>query len=93
MTTIPDLIVDAAQRYGPRPALGMRRGLRTERWSYADLARDMHRAAARLAERGVQPGDRVMVLAPELARLVISMLGAWAAGAILVPIDLRHPRT
>jgi long-chain acyl-CoA synthetase len=91
MQTIPDLIANAARRYGPRPALGIRRGLRTERWSYRDVERGMHAVAARLRSLGVEPGDRVMVLAPSSPELVLSMLGAWAAGAILVPIDLRTP--
>src|SRR5256885_9049161 len=91
MNAIPDLIGDVARRYGERPALGIRRGLRTERWSYLDVERGMRRAADNLAVRGVGPGDRVMVLAPNSPELVLSMLGAWAAGAILVPIDLRTP--
>src|SRR4051794_27008516 len=91
MQTIPDLIAQAARQYGQRPALGIRRGLRTERWSYEDVEHGMRAVAERLRERGVEPGDRVMVLAPNAPELVLSMLGAWAAGAILVPIDLRTP--
>src|SRR4051794_26030840 len=91
MQTIPDLIAQAARQYGRRPALGIRRGLRTERWSYEHVERGMHAVAARLRERGVEPGARVMVLAPNSPELVLAMLGAWAAGAILVPIDLRTP--
>src|SRR5256885_17220108 len=30
-------------------------------------------------------------ISPNSPELVLSMLGAWAAGAILVPIDLRTP--
>ena len=91
MQTIPDLIAQTARQYGRRPALGIRRGLRTEVWSYQDVERGMHAVARRLESFGVAPGDRVMVLAPNSPELVLSMLGAWAAGAILVPIDLRTP--
>src|SRR4051812_4524471 len=91
MQTIPDLIAHAAQQYGGRPALGIRRGLRTELWSYQDVERGMRAVAERLHARGVEPGDRLMVLAPNSPELVLSMLGAWAAGAILVPIDVRTP--
>src|SRR4051794_7961621 len=51
----------------------------------------MHAVAERLRGLGVEPGDRVMMLAPNSPELVLSMLGAWAAEAILVPIDLRTP--
>ena len=91
MQTIPDLIAQTARQYGRRPALGIRRGLRTETWSYQDVERGMHAVAERLRGLGVAPGDRVMVLAPNSPELVLSMLGTWAAGAILVPIDLRTP--
>src|SRR6185369_12143855 len=80
-----------AQKYGNRPALGIRRGLRTEHWSYQDVERGMRAVAGRLHGLGVEPDDRVMVLAPNSPELVLSMLGAWAAGAILVPIDVRTP--
>jgi acyl-CoA synthetase (AMP-forming)/AMP-acid ligase II len=91
MQTIPDLIAEVARTYGRRPALGIRLGLRTEVWSYQDVGRGMCAVADQLRARGVQPGDRVMVLAPNSPYLALSMLGAWAAGAILVPIDLRTP--
>src|SRR5689334_1574502 len=89
MQTIPDLIAQTARQYGRRPALGIRRGLRTEIWSYQDVERGMRAVAERLRALDVLPGDRVMVLAPNSPELVLSMLGAWAAEAILVPIDLR----
>src|SRR4051812_46569699 len=89
MRTIPDLIAQVAQKYGKRPALGIRRGLRTEHWSYQDVERGMRAVAERLYDLGVEPDDRLMVLAPNSPELVLSMLGAWAAGAILVPIDVR----
>jgi long-chain acyl-CoA synthetase len=92
MQTIPDLIAQVARRYGGRPALGIRRGLRTEHWSYRDVEREMRAVAARLHDAlGVAAGDRVLVLSPNAPELVLSMLGAWAAGAILVPIDVRTP--
>jgi acyl-CoA synthetase (AMP-forming)/AMP-acid ligase II len=91
MHTIPDLIAHTARQHGRRPALGIRRGLRTERWSYQDVERGMRAVAERLRALGVGPGDRVMVLAPNSPELVLSMLGVWAARAILVPIDLRTP--
>ncbi|MGE3273428.1 MAG: AMP-binding protein, partial [Chloroflexota bacterium] len=72
MQTIPDLISDVARRYGRRPALGIRLGLRTEIWSYQDVARGMAAVADRLHAQGLEAGDRVMVLAPNSPYLVLS---------------------
>ena len=92
MKTIPDLVTQVARQYGRRPALGIRRGLRTEHWSYDEVERGMRAVAARLHDvHGVAPGDRVLVLSPNSPELVLSMLGAWAAGATLVPVDVRTP--
>jgi long-chain acyl-CoA synthetase len=91
MQRLPDLLFRAERRFGPRPALAIRRGLRTQVWSYEALARAARMAAARLIEAGLTPGDRVLVLAPNSPELVISMFGVWLAGGVLVPIDLRTP--
>jgi long-chain acyl-CoA synthetase len=91
MASLPDLLLAAERRFGARPALAVRRGLRTEAWSYGELVRAAGSAATRLSEAGVRPGDRVLVLAPNSPELVASMFGVWLAGAILVPIDLRTP--
>jgi long-chain acyl-CoA synthetase len=87
--TLPDLLFDLARRFGGRPALAIRRGLRTQVWSYGDLAGAARVAAARLEAAGLQPGDRVLTLAPNSPELVVSMFGVWLAGGVLVPIDLR----
>ena len=89
ISSLPELLFDAERRFGPRTALAIRRGLRTETWSYRELAQGARRAAERLRAAGVRPGDRLLVLAPNSPELVVSLFGAWLAGGVLVPIDLR----
>jgi long-chain acyl-CoA synthetase len=91
MPTLPDVLLAAERRFGPRPALAVRRGLRTEVWTYHQLVRAARFAAATLAGAGIGPGDRVLVLAANSPELVASMFGVWLAGGIVVPIDLRTP--
>jgi long-chain acyl-CoA synthetase len=91
MRRLPDLLFTAERRFGPRPALAIRRNLRTEVWTYHDLARAARLAADRLIGAGLEAGDRVLVLAPNSPELVICMFGVWLAGGVLVPIDLRTP--
>lgn len=47
-------------------------------------------ASDRLAgELGVQPGERVVVVAPNDPALVVGMFAAWRAGAVAVPLSAR----
>lgn len=59
-------------------------------WSYADLDAAMRAWASELRNRGVTPGDRVAALAPSSPQLIAAMLGAYAVGAIWVPINTRY---
>ncbi len=57
------------------------------RWSYASLNRHSLRAAAMLQRLGVQPGDRVGVLLPNVPEYVIAANAIWRAGAVCVAIS------
>lgn len=59
-------------------------------WSYAELDDAMRSWAAELRRRGVTRGDRVAALAPSSPQLIAAMLGAYAIGAIWVPINTRY---
>jgi long-chain acyl-CoA synthetase len=72
-----------ADRRGARPAL--RRGDAT--LTYRRLERSAARLAALLEERGVQAGDRVLVLLPDVLELGIVYQGVLRAGAVLVLVD------
>lgn len=60
-------------------------------WTAADLAREARAVAARLAARGLAPGEPVLVLVGRDRRAVAALLGVLAAGGAYVPIDPRHP--
>ena len=49
------------------------------RWTYAELHRDVHRAAQHLL-RGYRPGERVAIWAPNSPEWQILQLGAADAG-------------
>ncbi|RFA20258.1 Pls/PosA family non-ribosomal peptide synthetase [Subtercola boreus] len=60
--------------------------------SYRELLREVNRAAARLAEAGVRPGDRVGIRIPSGTRtLYIGILATLVAGAAYVPVDADDP--
>jgi acyl-CoA synthetase (AMP-forming)/AMP-acid ligase II len=52
--------------------------------------RELHEAADRLAARlGERAGERVAVIAANVPALVVALLGAWRAGATVVPLSAR----
>lgn len=82
---------EIAEREGGRVALqrlvreGDERTL--EGVTYRDLRRRAHACAARLADMGVHPGDRVALVAKNSPEWGIAFFGILAAGASVVPLD------
>jgi long-chain acyl-CoA synthetase len=72
-----------AERRGARPAL--RQGDAT--LSYRRLERSAARLAALLERRGVEVGDPVLVLLPDVLELGIVYQGVLRAGAVLVLVE------
>jgi fatty-acyl-CoA synthase len=59
------------------------------RYSYAELGERVRRLASALKARGVQPGDRVAVLAPNAPPLLEAHFAVPMARAVLVAINTR----
>ncbi|HWC38039.1 MAG TPA: FadD3 family acyl-CoA ligase [Acidimicrobiales bacterium] len=83
--TIPAMTVAVADRFGDRPAIidG------DTRLSYAELFEQSRAFGAALVASGIQPGDRASIWAFNSVEWVIAALGAWQAGAVLVPVNTR----
>ena len=79
--TLLDVVSDTARQRPDHPAL-LFRGARL---SYAQLERLSNAFAAALVALGVKKGDRVALMMPNCPQFVIGQLGAWKAGAIVVP--------
>lgn len=61
-------------------------------WSFERLAETAARVAGGLAEAGVEVGDRVLVLVPDVARRYAVVAGIlWAGGAVVVPAGSVSP--
>ncbi len=83
--TATQRLVQAAARYGCRPALVTREPGQTH--SFADLASTIQRAAAGLAWRGLRPRDVVGVYVPDAASYVLACHSVSAAGGIPCPLS------
>lgn len=78
--TVPDLLADAARRYGPHVATDFLGRTRT----YAELAAEVDRAARVLADAGVRPGDRVSLVLPNCPQHVVAFYAVLRLGAVVV---------
>ena len=55
--------------------------------TFGELSRESARLAAALADLGIGPGDRVGVLMSRSTELVVTLMGIWRRGAVLVPLS------
>ena len=74
-------------RQGPECAYVHRRGYRTERWSYRQVAECAFQTARELEARGIGRGDRVLIWGENCAEWVAGWFGCALRGAIAVPMD------
>lgn len=81
--TLIDVLDDAARERPDHAAL-LFKGATV---SVSELNRLSDAFAAALVELGVTPGDRVAVMLPNAPQFLIAELGAWKAGAIVVPVN------
>jgi len=55
--------------------------------TYAQLLDQSRRMAVALQAQGLQPGDRVGLLMPNVPEYLVALFGTWMAGGIVVPIN------
>ena len=83
--TVGEVLNEAARRWPDREALVVPH--QQLRLSWADLQRESHALAAGLAALGLVSGDRIGIVAPNLAEGVVTQFGTAYAGLILVNIN------
>src|SRR5436305_7430720 len=72
---------------GQQHAYVQRRGYRTARWTYRQIAELAFRCARELANRGIAKGERVLIWGPNSAEWVAASFGCALRGVIVVPMD------
>jgi acyl-CoA synthetase (AMP-forming)/AMP-acid ligase II len=86
MSTIPQALLDAAERFGDAEALVDG----DVRLTWTQLLDEVRTVARFYCAEGVGPGERVAVWAPNTWHWVVAALGVHYAGATLVPINTRY---
>jgi long-chain acyl-CoA synthetase len=64
-----------------------RRGYRTQRWSYQQIADAASQLAGELQQRGIGPEDRIFLWGEDCAEWVISFFACVLRGAVVIPMD------
>lgn len=80
-------VFDALKRFAERPALIAVRGGEAEISTYAQIDDEARRIAGGLVARGVTPGERIGLCAPNSPRWFVARLALIAIGATAVQID------
>ncbi|MGD0902010.1 MAG: AMP-binding protein [Terracidiphilus sp.] len=80
-------LLDDFRRYGREVAVVRYQGNRRRVTTYGEIARLAGRFAALLAERGIGPGDRVLLWAENSAEWIATFYGCMLRGALAVPLD------
>ena len=83
MTNLAQNLLDTAAKEGPHPALRMDEAHLT----YDEFRDAALRVAAELRSRGIEPGDRVGMVLPNVLSFPVVFYGALLAGAAVVPMN------
>ncbi|HEU4975536.1 MAG TPA: long-chain fatty acid--CoA ligase [Baekduia sp.] len=78
------ILTDSAAEHGDRPALKLDDAV----FSYALLDEASARVAAMLKAKGLQPGDRVGIMLPNVPYFPVAYYGALRAGGVVVPMNV-----
>ena len=82
---MPDWLWQRARISPEKPALICA----SERWTFAELDRQVEAVAARLTAAGVRPGERVALLARNSAGFAQTVHAIARVAAVLVPLNVR----
>jgi len=78
-----------SQEHKGRIAYEIKRGFRTQRFTFNEIYSLSLKTATFLKRKGLSKGDKVAIWAPNMPEYAILYFGIWTLGAVAVPIDVR----
>jgi long-chain acyl-CoA synthetase len=85
-STVSSLPASAAERFGSHVAARFKFGDEWREMTYEEAGRAIEEIALGLIDLGIEPGDRVCLLADTRVEWTLASYGISAAGAVVVPI-------
>ncbi|WP_161794830.1 AMP-binding protein [Desulfonatronum thioautotrophicum] len=61
----------------------------SEAWSASEIGDAAGRLARGLHDQGIEPGQRVLLLAPASAQFIVAALAVFRIGAVMTPVDIQ----
>src|SRR3954454_11269321 len=84
MSSLAQQLTDTAARHGDRPAIK----LDDAQLTYAAFDESASRVAGMLRERGLEPGDRVGLMLPNVPYFPVIYYGILRSGGVVVPMNV-----
>lgn len=85
--TVSELFLESARRHASRTAINYEGAS----ISYFQLARAAILLSSRLAESGVQQGDKIALCAPSVPEMIAAQIAILLSGSVCVPLDSDYP--
>lgn len=89
MQNLGQFLEKYSKEYRYRVAFEIKRGFRTQRFTFAQVYELAFKTAAFLKEKGLKKGDNVAIWAGNCPEYPILYFGCWLLGVVVVPIDVR----
>jgi len=87
--TLVDILRSSVKKYPHAPAVTIKRGFRVLTLSYVQLYELSQKIACFLAKSGIQPGENIVILAPNSPYLVSLFFGVLMRGCRIVPLTIQ----
>lgn len=81
-------LLESMTARGEQAAVIAIHGHSANEWSFAQIAGDAQNLAQGLLNDGLEPGEPVVILAPNMPEWIVAALAVGAAGGTMVPIDV-----
>lgn len=82
-------IKDTVDRYGDTMLMQIRRGLRTDSYTYGQMWEAGLRFRTYLLGKGLRKGDMVLIWAPNMPEWIIALVGCLVSGIVVVPVSMH----